>query len=609
MGAEFAAKGANVQLGPGMNVMRTPYCGRTFEYVSGEDPVLGAVMATAVVTGIQSAGVMATPKHFIDNSQELDRVGVEEIVDGRTQRQLYMPPFAAAAKAGAHAFMCSYNKINGPWACEDPDTLTGLLRKEAGYSGYVMSDWGATHSTAPALKAGLDVEMGAANFYRVGKLAAAIEAGSMTNATVDTACERVVEAMIRQGLMEPDTPSAHGDVLANVTTDAHAALAREIAAKSAILLKNRFGALPLGASGDKKIAVVGDAARDAPIVVGDGSGRVQPPYISTHYDAIAGRVAKGATTYTPSNTKEAGVAAAAADIAIVVVGVHSGEGHDRSTLGLSADDDALVTAVVAAQPRTVVVVCAPGPVVMPWRDDVDGILFTMYGGQEAGNGVADVLFGTVPPTARLPFTIPGHENETAWSPSQYPGINTSTGYVATYSERMETGYRAYHRSWAAEPKGGEVASRALKGDLQPAFYFGYGLGYTQFDYGNVSVNGRTVGTTISNVGQARGCELAQLYVTWPKAGLGGDEPPAQLRGFDRQCIDAGATVAVSFTITDDDLQLYDEKAAAWVVPSGDYRVSVARCAGCLDQSATLKVPKKGIRGVAGGPRRAGSQYE
>ena len=435
MAREFVRKGANGLLAPAVNVLRVPQNGRSFEYLSGEDPILGARLVEATVLAIQEEGIIATPKHFIDNSQEEQRQGVNEVVDGRTQRELYMRPFAAAARAGAAATMCSYNRINGPWACESEATLTGLLRKEAGFVGFVMSDWGGTHSTAAAIKAGMDQEMGEVDFFAPARLKAAIAAGAMSEADVDTAAVRVLTSMYAIGLMDAP-PRPPGSVHANVTTPEHAELARNVSAASLVLLTNERKTLPLRAA--QRVAVIGDAAHNAPIVVGGGSGRVQPPYVATHLQGIRAAAIAGGVSYTPSGDRDAAaLVAAAADVAVVVVGVNSSEGSDRDSLSLAAEDDALVEAVIAAQPDTVVVVCAPGPVLMPWTQSAGAVVLQIYGGQEAGNAVADVLYNRYSPTGRLPFTIPRVENERKFTEEQYPGV----GGVVHYTEKLAIGYR------------------------------------------------------------------------------------------------------------------------------------------------------------------------
>uniref|UniRef100_A0A7R9TBI4 Probable beta-glucosidase G n=1 Tax=Prasinoderma coloniale TaxID=156133 RepID=A0A7R9TBI4_9VIRI len=619
MAREFVRKGANGLLAPAVNVLRVPQNGRSFEYLSGEDPILGARLVEATVLAIQEEGIIATPKHFIDNSQEEQRQGVNEVVDGRTQRELYMRPFAAAARAGAAATMCSYNRINGPWACESEATLTGLLRKEAGFVGFVMSDWGGTHSTAAAIKAGMDQEMGEVDFFAPARLKAAIAAGAMSEADVDTAAVRVLTSMYAIGLMDAP-PRPPGSVHANVTTPEHAELARNVSAASLVLLTNERKALPLRAA--QRVAVIGDAAHNAPIVVGGGSGRVQPPYVATHLQGIRAAAIAGGVSYTPSGDRDAAaLVAAAADVAVVVVGVNSSEGSDRDSLSLAAEDDALVEAVIAAQPDTVVVVCAPGPVLMPWTQSAGAVVLQIYGGQEAGNAVADVLYNRYSPTGRLPFTIPRVENERKFTEEQYPGV----GGVVHYTEKLAIGYRWYDRTSVATGEGrsaGEDGEAAPTSSPQPAFYFGHGLTYTEFSYSDVSTHvppreyAALVTASLVNVGSESGCELAQLYVSWPKGGLGADEPPAQLRGFERICLKAGQDAVINFEITLEALQLYDEDKGEWTVPSGEYEAFVAPCAGCLGAAApvtfsigtraSVVTRAEGAEASGGAPCRAGA---
>ncbi|XRB20817.1 glycosyl hydrolase family 3 protein [Pseudoscourfieldia marina] len=576
---EFIKKGANVWLGPGLNVMRIPNGGRSFEYLSGEDPHLGAVMADATVQGSQSVpGLIATPKHFIDNNQEFNRTESASLVDGRTQRQLYLPPFASAARAGALSAMCSYNRITSEgvkftYSCEDPQTLTGLFREEAGFKGFVMSDWGATHSTAKAIKSGLDQEMPSDDFLGAKALQEALDAKTLDEDDVDAAATRVLSAMDAAGIL--DGAGSGGDINANVTTPEAAALSRRIAAESTVMLTNQANILPLDANALKHVAVIGDAAQKEPIVSGGGSGYVQPPYVITHYDGIASRI-RGTASYTPSGDVTAATdAASKADVAVIVVGVKSSEGSDRATLSLAHDDDALISAVADAQPRTIVIVCAPGPVLMPWRHAVASVLITPYGGQEAGNGVADVLFNDVSPSGRLPFCIPNIDNEQRWTTVQYPGVDS----VMSYSERMSTGYRWYHK----------------QGDVAPAFWFGYGLSYTKFEISDPRLleegSSHSIVADVANVGSRDGVEVVQLYVTWPSHSLGASEPPAQLRGYRRIRVSAGERSTVHFEVTSDMLRLWDESAGRWLVPAGTYTLYVSKDAGTLGRGITVAWPR------------------
>eukprot|EP00322_Chrysochromulina_rotalis_P031894 CAMPEP_0115890084 /NCGR_PEP_ID=MMETSP0287-20121206/33166_1 /TAXON_ID=412157 /ORGANISM="Chrysochromulina rotalis, Strain UIO044" /LENGTH=368 /DNA_ID=CAMNT_0003346839 /DNA_START=111 /DNA_END=1214 /DNA_ORIENTATION=- len=280
MGDEFYRKGANVQLGPGVCVLRVPKNGRAFEYISGEDPYLGYVMSQPAVKGIQSQNMIANAKHWVNNNQEYDREEVDQVVDERTQFEIYYPPFEGAIAADVGSFMCSYNKVNGKWSCENPDTLQRDLKDRLGYKGWVMSDWGATHSMS--INAGLDQEMPTANYMSNEGLTQAVESGDVTTERIDDAVLRMMTPMFKIGVF--DTPNNNTQAN-NVTTEEHVTLARSLAAKSLILLKNQENVLPLSKSDPIKIALIGYSALE-PVAMGQGSGAVVPAFLPAPYDAI-----------------------------------------------------------------------------------------------------------------------------------------------------------------------------------------------------------------------------------------------------------------------------------------------------------------------------------
>ena len=544
MAAEFRGKGADALLGPGVNVLRVPWNGRSFEYLSGEDPFLGRSMAGAVVAGIEHGGVIATVKHYIGNTQERKRLTVDEVIDDQTLREVYLVPFQAAVAAGAGSVMCAYNRINGPWSCGSNATLSALLRAEVGFQGFVMSDWGATHATA-ALSAGLDMEMPHAAYYNVTNVRAALAAGTVTLGQIDASARRVLGTVMakreaREAFTEPP-----GAVDANVTSAAHSQLARELAAAACVLLENRAvgphrrPVLPLAP--DARIGVFGARAVDS-IAIGEGSGAVAPPYVISYFDGIKAAAAGAEFVRDPA-------AAAAFDVAVVVVGVVSGEGADRANLTLPEADLAAVAAVLAHQPNVVVVVHAPGPVLLPFRDEVAGLVFTMFGGQEAGNGAADVLFGAVNPRGRLPFTIPASEDEVraGFAPAAYPGVNGTV----EYPERLAVGYRRYRKA----------------GSTPPAYWFGFGRAYgTAFGYHRLRMTGATVSVDVQNLGDRRAVAVPQLYLTFPAAAHP-EQPPEQLRAFWNVELDPMETRTVNKTLGREELQVWDAAKGAWALPA------------------------------------------
>ncbi len=414
MATEFKAKGANVLLGPAVNVARVPRNGRNFEYMSGEDPCVGAALVGRTVEGIQSQGLVATAKHWAFNNQETGRMYVSEVVDETTAHTIYYPPFDAAVRAGVGAMMCSYNKINGRWSCENKVTLKGDLKAGLGFEGFVMSDWGATHSTS--IGDGLDMEMPSADYMGPADVAAAIKAGNATVGDVDESVRRILRTLIGVGVLDaPKATWSAANLARNVTTSASVALARSLAAAATVLLRNApvdgQPVLPLtlppatpsspsslssSSFTPKSIAVVGLADAGA-VVHGRGSGRVSPSFVSTPLAAIRNAVAAAGGGVTISyhsgvDINAAAAAAAAADVAIVFVGTLSTEGADRISLSLDDGCDVvagdsqcrgqsklqnrLVSAVARVQRRTIVVASVPGATLFPvGRDNMRLCLF------------------------------------------------------------------------------------------------------------------------------------------------------------------------------------------------------------------------------------------
>jgi len=521
MAAEQRGKGANVLLGPMMNIARVPIGGRNFESF-GEDPHLASKMAVASIKGIQSQKVIACAKHFVNNNQEYNRMTVSANVDERTQWEIYYPAFQAAVDAGVGSVMCGYNKINNTYACENEVTL-GDLKNKMGFKGWVMSDWGGTHSTAKAANAGLDQEQATFDFFGTA-LENAVKAGQVSQARVDDMVLRILTAMYTAGLFDEAQPT--GDPSKDVQSPDHVQLTRTLAAAGTVLLKNSRNLLPLDPS-LRSIAVIGDDAQDKYIAVGGGSGSVVLPYLVTPLQAIKAEAGKTSISYTPSgNTGAAAQAAKNADVAIVFVACTSSEGGDRGSLVLPDGQDALVSAVAQAQPNTIVVIHSPGAVLMPWVNNVGAIVAAFLPGQEDGNAIADILYGKVNPSGRLPVTFPVSDAQTPINTqAQYPGINGQT----SYSEGLFVGYRWYDQNKQV-----------------PLFPFGHGLSYSTFQYSGIQLSGTnplSVSVTIANKGKWNGNEVAQLYLSYPSSA---GEPILNLRGFKKVNIAAGQSVKVTF---------------------------------------------------------------
>jgi len=552
MAAEQKIKGTNVMLGPDINLARVPLGGRIFE-MFGEDPTLTSTLVVASVNGIQSQQVVATAKHYIDNDQEYQRFGISVVVDERTNWEMYYPQFKAAVDAGVGAVMCSYNRINGTWACEQNQTLSDL-KNGMGFQGWVMSDWGATHSTVAAALAGLDQEMPGADYFGSG-LATAIQNKQVPQSRLDDMATRILTALYAVGAMDNTKPT--GNTSADANSDAHNMLARELAQGAVTLLQNAENILPLPVSG-KTIAVIGDAGSTNPTIAGGGSGHVNAPYVVTPLQGITSRVgSSGKVSYAPTNPINSAVdVAKSADYAVVFVGFTSSEGSDRANLSLPYPQDELIAAIVAANPNTVVVLNGPGPVLMPWASTVKGIVFGFFPGQESGNAIASVLFGDYNPTAKLPVSFPFKEND--WftgNNNQYPGVNG----VVQYTEKLLVGYRWYDNQ-----------------NIAPLFPFGHGLSYTTFQYSNLQTSGSisstlTVTATIKNTGTRAGSDVAQLYISFPASA---GEPPKVLRGISKLQLAAGASGTATFTLAKSDISIWDITKGAFMPVSGSFGLQV-----------------------------------
>jgi len=589
IGAEAFAKGINVMLGPGMNIARTPYNGRNFEYF-GEDPYLSASSATAFIRGIQDNPVLASAKHFALNDQETDRTTVDVHVDERTRREIYLPAFeAAVTRADVGSVMCSYNRVGGVYACENPRLLTDYLRDDWGFDGFVESDWGATHSTGPAAMAGLDLEMHASplpqRYFSADNLSAALADGSLTPSRVDEMVRNIVRPMFEHGLFDHPVEPGPAPYLSDVSTR-HTELARTAAAEATVLLKNRDDLLPFSQDGGRTIAVIGWAAN--PIGAtgstsgggsshGSGIDRLVSPLegITTAALAHGDRV----VYVEGSSTIDARLAAAAADEVVVVATDGSSEGSDRSDLGLRpqvcvsvgcsaipGNQEAMIAAATAANPRTVVVLDVGGPVRMPWLPDAGAVLVPWYGGLQHGNALADVLYGDAEPGGRLPQTFPRSERQASFEPGSYPGVDGEE----TYDEGLLVGYRGYD----------------ARGD-RPLFPFGFGLGYTSFAFRDLAVErdgaGADVTFTVRNTGRRTGAAVPQVYVSFPDSA---GEPPKRLEGFDKVTVRPGQGRRVTIHLDRRALAIWER---GWTVDPGFYGIAVGSSSRDLPLRARVRM--------------------
>ena len=567
LGRETRANKVAVLLGPGVNIKRSPLCGRNFEYVS-EDPALSGVLGAALVTGIQSQGVGASLKHFVANNQESDRMRVSADVDERTLREIYLPAFErVVTQARPWTVMCSYNRVNGVFASQDPWLLTQVLRDEWGFEGLVVSDWGAVVDRVAALAAGLDLEMPASGGRTDAEVVAAVRAGELDEKVLDEAVRRVLYLVLRAG-------SALAEPAADL--EAHHALAREAAIAGSVLLKNdpADGAPLLPLTGADGLLVVGEFAR-TPRYQGGGSSLVNPTRLDDALGAL--RAATGAAVvFAPGFTiadgpagddaelRAAAVAAARkAGTVVLFLGLpaaQESEGFDRSRLDLPAAQVQLLHAVAAVNPRVVVVLANGGAVtVTGWDHLAPAILETWLPGQAGGTAVADVLLGTCAPGGRLAETIP-HRLEDTPAFGNFPG----EAKHVRYGEGVLVGYRWYDTRC-----------------VDVAYPFGHGLTYTTFAYGplTATVDQAPDGTVtvratvaVTNTGTRAGAEVVQLYVADPQAAV--LRPTRELRAFRKVLLQPGETVEVVLDLDARALSYWHPGLRRWVVEGGEFVLEV-----------------------------------
>ena len=572
IGAEQAAKGSTVDLGPTINIVRDPRWGRAFESI-GEDPYLAGQLGAADIRGVQSAGTMAQVKHYAVYNQETNRNTSSDnaVVSTQAEQEIYLPAFQAAVQQGAaSSVMCSYSWINGTAACQNPYTLSTVLRQQLGYTGFVTSDWGGTHSTAASANAGLDMDMPGNDGFYGSALQSAVTSGQVSQATINSAVSDILTQMFAFGMFDK-APSGSPSAVATNSTDQGDAT--QLAEEGTVLLKNSGSILPLS-SADKSIAVIGADASTSPQTDGGGSAGVNSSGTVTPLQGIQAAAPSGTTvTYNNgSSDSSAASAAAAASVAVVFANLGESEGSDLSSIDLGTTQDNLITSVAAANPNTIVVLNTGSAVTMPWLSSVKGVLEAWYPGQEDGTAIASVLYGSYDPSGHLTVTFPTSLSQVpASTTAQWPG----TGGTVQYSEGIDVGYRWY------DSKG-----------QTPLFPFGYGLSYTNFSFSNLSVGPLTAGgtatvtATVTNTGSRSGADVAQLYVTDPSAS---GQPPLQLEGFQRVNLAAGASTSVTFPLTQQNLQYWNSSSNAWATSTGNYTVSVGDSSASLPLTGTLAV--------------------
>lgn len=564
LGAEAAALDVDVVLGPGLNIKRSPLCGRNFEYFS-EDPYLSGKLASAYVRGIQSQGVAACPKHFAANSQEHRRMASDSIVDERTLREIYLVAFEMVVREAAPlSIMSSYNKINGEYAHENRHLLGDILRDEWGFDGAVVSDWGGSNDAVAAARAGGTLEMPSPGLDSVRQLLDALDNGTLTEAQLDA---RVAEM---RTLVERIDPS----LARTVDAQAHHALAKRVAEASHVLLKNDDDLLPLAAG--TTVAVIGDFAQ-TPRYQGAGSSVVNPTQLSTALDVIS-QSPLSAVSYSQGFRRSGGedeelatqavAAAREADVVLLYLGLDEtseSEGNDRVHLDLPRNQVALLNRVRQASDRIVVVLSAGSVVEMPWIADATAVLHGYLGGQAGAEATVAVLTGEINPSGRLAETYPIRLEDNA-SHAYYPGHDEP----AEYREGIYVGYRYY-----------------LTAQVPVLFPFGFGLSYTTFEYSDVVVERSGVTFRVTNTGPVAGAEVAQVYVGRTSNGV--HRPVRELKGFDKVSLQAGASRLVTVPFTDQTFRHFSVNRDSWIVEGGDYWVGVGASVEDIRGEGTLRV--------------------
>lgn len=578
LGEECVAEDLAVLLGPGINMKRSPICGRNFEYYS-EDPVVAGELGAAFVNGVQEHGVGTSLKHFAANNQEWRRMSISAEIDERTLREIYLAAFETVVKkAQPWTIMCSYNRINGVYSCENDWLLNKVLRDEWGFEGLVMTDWGAMDERVPSLKAGLDLEMPDCHGETDKLIVKAVQSGELEESVLDTAVERILTMVDKYLTARKDIDPASmvhplpSSVERGYDVAAHHALARTTAEQSAVLLKNE-DILPL--QKDKKIAFIGEFAK-VPRIQGGGSSHINNTSVESALDAAGDSVSYAQGFHIDEETtdetllQEAITLAKESDVAVIFAGLpdsFESEGFDRTHLNMPANQNELIARISEVQPNVVVVLHSGSPIAMPWLDKVAGVLQMYLAGQASGGAAVNLLFGDATPCGKLAETFPLHLED---NPSylNFPGNREKV----CYQEGVFIGYRYYDKK-----------------KMDVLFPFGYGLSYTDFTYSNmkVTVNGKNaadvdviketdeivVSADITNTGNCDGAEIVQLYIKNPV--VYEIRPEKELRDFAKVFLKAGETKTVTFMLNARAFSYYETRIHDWYAESGDYEILLA----------------------------------
>lgn len=572
LGNECQAEGVSVILGPAVNIKRSPLCGRNFEYLS-EDPLLATEMSGALIQGIQSKNVGTSMKHFLANNQETRRMSSSSEIDERTLREIYLAAFeGAVVKQKPWTVMCSYNKINGVYAAENKTYLTDVLRKEWGFDGYVMSDWGAVNNRVPDLEAGLDLEMPSSHGVNDKLIVEAVKKGQLDEQVVDTAVERILNIVYRF--------EENRDKTAVFDRDKDHELARKVAEETIVLLKND-GILPLNQT--EEIAFIGEFA-SKPRYQGGGSSHINSHKVTSALDAVNGMdnisYAQGFRTDKDETDekllKEAVEAAKRAKVAVIFAGLpdsFESEGYDREHMRMPNCQNELIDQITAVQPNTIVVLHNGSPVEMPWIGKVKGIVEAYLGGQAVGGALVDILFGKVNPSAKLPETFPLKLSD---NPSYLYFLGE--GNKVEYKEGIFVGYRYYDKK-----------------EVDVLFSFGFGLSYTTFEYSNMQVSSKsirdtdtvTVSVDVKNTGAMAGKEVVQLYVADCVSTV--IRPVKELRDFAKVDLQPGETKTVTFELGKRAFAYFNTTIHDWHVESGEFNILIGKSSREIELSQIIKV--------------------
>ena len=575
LGEECRQEKVSVILGPGVNIKRSPLCGRNFEYFS-EDPYLTGEIAKSLINGVQSQGIGTSIKHFAANNQETRRMTTDSIVDERALREIYLTGFEIAVKeAQPWTVMCSYNRINGTYASDNKYLMTDILRDEWGHQGLVVTDWTAMNERIDALKAGVDLEMPGPAKDNTEKIIAAVRSAALEEADLDRAVERILTLIFQ----------AQETLSTEYTYDkgAHHSLARRVAGEGAVLLKNDGNLLPL--QPDARIALIGRFAK-SPRFQGAGSSQMHPTRLDNLYDEMAKLVGENSLTYAPGYTETGDTAdetliqeaidiAQQADVVVICAGLtnlYEIEGLDRRHMNLPAGHDVLIQRLASAHKNVLVVLSNGAPVEMPWVKDVPTMVEGYLGGQAGAGAIADILTGKVNPSGKLAETFPVRLADTPAQP--YPG----GPLTVEYRESIYVGYRYYD---------------AAKVDV--LFPFGHGLSYTTFDYRHLTVNhsGDTmvVKFRVRNTGKVAGKEIAQLYVRDMQSTI--FRPDKELKGFAKVELQPAEEAEIIFTLDKRAFAFYDVGSCDWIVEAGDFEIQVGASSRDIRLTTTLPVSAYG----------------